>query len=87
MVCDISCFEFNSNWCHERVSQACARNLGARMFVLNLVLNRFRERQCFVECLLAHMCVRSVDALVVSVSSALNLVLNRFVNASVCQSP
>ena len=33
------------------------------MFVLNLVLNRFRERQCFVECLLAHLCVRSVDAL------------------------
>ena len=76
-----SCFEFNSNWCHERVSQACARNLGARMLhvcVESRIKPFFCERQCFVECLLAHLCVRSVDALVVSVSSALNLVLNRF---------
>ena len=62
--------------CRKRAPAIVARE--CCMFVLNLVLNRFRERQCFVECLLAHLCVRSVDALVVSVSSALNPVLNRF---------
>ena len=47
--------------CRKRAPAILARE--CCMFVLNLVLNRFRERRCFVECLLAHLCVRSVDAL------------------------